>query len=61
MFLNAFVRELFEIIDIMCYQNGFFVKLNQGIIKCFKIKTQQNNFQYKYVPYIQEEVLALGA
>jgi hypothetical protein len=61
MCLNVSVRQLLETIEKMCYQNGLVVELNREIIKYFKIQIHQNNFQYKYVQYIQEEVLALGA
>jgi len=60
MCLEVFVRELLEIIEIVFYQNGLVVELNQEIIKHLKIKAQPNYFQYKYAQYIQEEVLALG-
>jgi len=33
MCLKVSVRELLEIIEIMCYQNGLVVELNREIIK----------------------------
>jgi hypothetical protein len=46
---NVRVKEIIEIIKLMCNKNGLIEELNHEIIKRCKILTQQNYFQDKYL------------
>ena len=45
MYWNVPVKELIEIIKLICNHNGLIEELNQEIIKYCKILTQHNYFQ----------------
>ena len=61
MYSNITVKELFEIIELMCNQNDLNKELRCEILKSCIMLTKQNYFQYGDLQYILENSLAMGA
>lgn len=61
MYSNIPIRELTEIIQILCKQNGLNTEIRNEIIKIYNILTKPDYFQFEGLQYIQEDGLVIGA
>jgi copper oxidase (laccase) domain-containing protein len=58
---NISVKDLLEIVEQMCSQNGLNKELRYEIMTFCTILTKQNYFQYRDLQYIQEDGPAMAA
>jgi hypothetical protein len=61
MYSNIPTKELLEIIDTMCEEQGMCEKTKQEIIKLSQILIEQNYFRFHDTTYIQNEGLVMSA
>ena len=61
MYSNIPIRELTEIMEVMCKQNGLNTEIRNEKIKMLNILTKTNFFQCEDLQHIQEDGLAMGA